>query len=58
MEVSWIQFRTDLCNIYVYAKHLEYSSQLNTVPDFMTLIFYWECNQGNRQTKETNKAII
>lgn len=42
MEVSWIQFRTDLCNIYVY------SSKLNTVPDFVTLIFYWEYNQGNR----------
>ena len=44
-----------LCNIYVYAKHWEHSSKENTVPDFMKLIFYWEYDQGSRQTitKET-----
>lgn len=53
-----LDFGTHLCNIYVYAKHWEHNSKLNTVPDFMKLTFYWKYNQGNRQTIETNKAII
>lgn len=57
-EGSWVQLGTPLCNVYLYAKHWEHSSKLNTVLNFMKLIFSWEYNQGNRRSKETNKAVV